>query len=70
MDMNMDTWRYEHGGMDMKAWSLKKQRENRRCKPKQFSLIRLAFAHHANGSLLFVCLLTKKQTEVIRLKTD
>jgi hypothetical protein len=30
----------------------------------------LLFAHLANGSLLFVCLFTKKQMEVIRLQTD
>ncbi len=28
------------------------------------------FAHHANGSLSFVCFLVKKQTEVIRLQMD
>ncbi len=30
---------------------------NRKRKPRQFSLIHLPFAHHANGSLSFVCLL-------------
>jgi hypothetical protein len=30
-------------------------------KPRRFSLIHLQFAHRANGSLLFVHLLTKKQ---------
>jgi hypothetical protein len=39
-------------------------------KSKLFSLIRLPFAHHGNGSLTFVRLLTKKQTEVILLQTD
>ncbi len=34
------------------------------------SLICLPFAHRANGSLSFVRLLMKKQTEVIRLQTD
>jgi hypothetical protein len=38
---------------------------NRKWKPRQFSLIQLLFAHRANGSLSFVCLLMKKQTEVI-----
>jgi hypothetical protein len=28
------------------------------------------FAYRAYGSLSFVCLLTKKQTEVVRLQTD
>jgi hypothetical protein len=35
-----------------------------------FLLIRLPFAHRENGSLLFVRLFTKKQTEVIPLQTD
>jgi hypothetical protein len=35
-----------------------------------FFLIHLQFAHHANGSLPFFRLLTKKQTEVIRLQTN
>jgi hypothetical protein len=34
------------------------------------SLIRLLFAHCANGSLLFVHLLTKNQMAVIRLQKD
>ncbi len=38
--------------------------------PSQFSLIRLPFAHHANGNLSFVHLFTKKQTEVIHLQTE
>jgi hypothetical protein len=38
---------------------------NGKRKPRQFSLICLPFAHCANGSLLFVRLLTKKKTEVI-----
>ncbi len=37
-------------------------------KPRRFSLIRLPFALCANVSLPFVHLLTKKQTEVIRLQ--
>ncbi len=39
-------------------------------KPRRFSLIPLPFAHRKNGSLSFVWLLTKKQTEVIHLLTD
>ncbi len=34
------------------------------------SLIRLPLARRAMGSLPIVCLLTKEQTEVIRLQTD
>jgi hypothetical protein len=37
-------------------------------KPRPFSLICLFFAHCANESLSFVCLFTKKQTEVIHFK--
>jgi hypothetical protein len=36
----------------------------------QFSLIRLLSAHRANGRLLFVRLLMKKQMEVLHLQTD
>jgi hypothetical protein len=39
-------------------------------KPRHFSLIRLLFAHRAFGSLSFVRLFTKKQTEFIYLQTD
>jgi hypothetical protein len=39
-------------------------------KPRRFSLIGLLFAHRANGGLSFVCLLTKKQTEVIHLQIN
>jgi hypothetical protein len=40
------------------------QMENRKWKPREFSFIRLPFAHRANGSLLFVRLLTKKQQKL------
>jgi hypothetical protein len=36
--------------------------------PRQVSLIRLPFAHHADGSLSFVHSFTKKLTEVIHLQ--
>jgi hypothetical protein len=39
-------------------------------KPSQVSLLHLPGAHCANGSLSFVCLLTKTQMEVIRLRMD
>jgi hypothetical protein len=39
----------------------------RKTEARLLSLISLLFALRANRSLLFVCLLTKKQTEVIRL---
>ncbi len=38
---------------------------NRKRKPRQFSLIRLLLTHCANGSLSFVHLLIRKQTQVI-----
>ncbi len=43
---------------------------NRKRKPRHFSLLHLTFIDSANGSLLFVPLLTRKPTEVIRLQTD
>jgi hypothetical protein len=44
---------------------------NRKRKPGDFSYsFCLPFAHRANGSLSFVRLFTKKQTEVIRLQTE
>jgi hypothetical protein len=58
-----DTVACRHGHGDIK---LKKENGS----PADFSLIKLPFAYHANESLSFVCLLTKKQTEVIRLQTD
>jgi hypothetical protein len=42
---------------------------NGKRKPGRISLIHLPFAQCASGSLSFVCLLMKKQTEVIRLRT-
>jgi hypothetical protein len=42
----------------------------RKTKAKRFSLICLPFAHRTNGSLLFVRLFAKKQTEVIRSQTE
>ncbi len=42
---------------------------NGKGKPRQFSSIRISFAHVANGSLWFF-LWTKKQAEVIHLQMD
>ncbi len=44
------------------------QMKNGKQKPRQFFLIRLPFPYRSNGSLLFVHLLTKKETEVIRFQ--
>ncbi len=57
-----ETWALRHGHGEIET-------SNRKRKPRRFSLIRLPFAHHANGNLAFVCSLTKKQTEVIYLET-
>ncbi len=40
---------------------------NGKRKPRRFSFIRLMFAHRSNGSLSFVCLLSKNQTEDVCL---
>ncbi len=53
--MDIETW---HGDMEF-------QTGNEKRKPRRFSLIRLPFGHCANGSLSFVHLLTKKETERI-----
>jgi hypothetical protein len=81
---DMETWRQGHGDMvmetaqctgdmELKYWGILtfyKNKSNGKRKPRRFPLFRLQFAHHANGSLSFVRLLIKKQTEVIRLQTD
>jgi hypothetical protein len=86
LEMCMETWTYRHGYGDIETWghgsrdmetwkhgnmeTWRHHTENGKRKPKQFSLIRLPFAPHPNGSWSFVHLLTKKQTEVICLQTD
>ncbi len=63
----MKTWR--HG--EMEAWRHgDMETSNGKRKLSRFSLICLQFAHRVNGSLSFVWLLKKEQTEVIRLQTD
>jgi hypothetical protein len=80
-DIDMETWKHgkmetwRHGDMDMETWTLRHGQgdvgtSNGKQKPRRFSVIRLLFAHRANGSLPFIHLLTKKQTEVIHLQTD
>ncbi len=49
---NVESWTWRHGDMDM-------ERSHGKPKPRQFSLIYILFAHHANGILLFVRLLRK-----------
>ncbi len=66
---DMETWRPG----DMETWRHKVMETSngkRKWKHRRFSLFYLPCAHCANGSLSFVRLLTKKQMEVIRLKTD
>ncbi len=70
---NMVSWTWRYGDIDIThdTWRhgiLKNL--NGKQKPRRFSLIRLTFTHCANGSLSFVCLLTKKRTEVILLRRD
>jgi hypothetical protein len=70
----METWKHgdtepwSHG--DMETWTWRRGNIKWKRKPRLFSLIRLPFAHRANGSLPFVRLLMRKQTEVIRLQTE
>ncbi len=69
---DMETCRHRHGDMvngEMETCS-HRETENGKWKPRRLSLYRLPFAHRANGSLAFVSLLMKKQTEVICLQTD
>jgi hypothetical protein len=61
--MDIDTWTWRHG-------IFKNQLDNEKQKSRQFSLIHLPLALRANESLLLVCLLMKKQMEVIYLQTD
>jgi hypothetical protein len=75
---NMETWRHVdmetwgHGDGDKETWrhwdmdTWRHGDIKRKQKPRQLCLICFPFAHHANGSLSFVCLLTKKQTELIQ----
>ncbi len=56
-DMYIETWNYG----EMETW----RHGTGTRKLRWFPLIRLLFAHHVNGLLLFVHLLTQKQTEVI-----
>jgi hypothetical protein len=69
---DMQTWRPRHE--DIAIWKNWRhgdmETSNRNRKPRQFSLISLPLAYHANGSLSFISLLTKKQTRVIHLQTD
>jgi hypothetical protein len=64
MDIETSTWRHGHEDIDMATWPT----ENEKRKPRQLSLIRLLFGHGENGSLSFVRLLAKKQTEVFASK--
>jgi hypothetical protein len=57
---DMEKWRHGNGDMETQTDS----------GPQAIFLIHLPFAHCANRSLPFVCLLTKKQMEIILLQTD
>jgi hypothetical protein len=58
MDMETWTWRHGHEDTDIETW----QTENRN--PGQFSLTHLLLAHRANGSLSFVCLMTRNKRKL------
>jgi hypothetical protein len=58
-------WRNGHG--DTEHGDIKRKME---AQAIFFNLFCLLFAHRANESLSFVCFLTKKQMEVIRLQMD
>jgi hypothetical protein len=64
---DMETWR--HGDRNMEFWCIiQKGKWKKEVGPRRFFLTRLLFVHHAIGSLIFVRLLMKKQTEVIHLQ--
>ncbi len=75
---NMKTWRHgdietwRHGDMekwrhgDMETWTWRHQTENRKWMPRRFSLIRLPFAHHANGSLSILWRRNKRKLSVCK----
>jgi hypothetical protein len=75
---HMDTWK--HGDLetgDMETWKHRDMETWRhgygdinRTEAQAISLIHLPLAYRANGSLLFVRLLRKKQVEDISLQTD
>jgi hypothetical protein len=69
---DMETWRNGEGRHgDIETWTWKQgDIKRKKQKPVHFSFICLPFSPRANGSLSFVCLLTKKQTEFIRLQMD
>jgi hypothetical protein len=68
-DIDIETWKYREmetwRKRGMETWTYCRDVDmeslNGKRKPKRFSLINLSFAHH---SLLFLCLLMKKQTEL------
>jgi hypothetical protein len=57
--MDMEKWRHGHGD------KIKQETEAQAIFLHPFTM-----CSHANGILSFFCLLTKKQSEVIRLQTD
>ncbi len=63
IDIHISIYIYIFISLFLYIYMLPFQTENRKRKPRRFSLILLPFAHRANGSLSFF-FLTKKQTEV------
>ncbi len=77
------TWRHGHGDMDMETWTwrygikisensevLRKKLKGKWKSEAQAIFLNTLTAHRANGSLPFVRLLRKKQTDAICLQTD
>ncbi len=79
---DMERWRHGHRDTDMESWTWRheikilgtsgilRQKIKWKTETRANFLMRIPFAHRTNGSLSFVHVLTKKQTEVIRLQTD
>jgi hypothetical protein len=75
MDMKTwthETWTWRHRIKIMGNYEVlrKNKREKKNQSPGVFFLNDITNCSRANGSLPFVCLLTKKQTEVISLQED
>jgi hypothetical protein len=75
-DMDIKTWtcRHGHGVTELKYWGIlrflgKKSTGKRKTEAWAISLIHLPFAHHSNGSLLFVRLLTGTWRQDMKIET-
>ncbi len=57
------TWKHRHGDMELKYSRILTFYEKMKRKTEAQAIFLNPFAHHANGSLTFDRLLTKKQTK-------